>query len=163
MDDLKFWEMVQTAHDQSNGDMEEKCELIEAAVSALPKADAMTFSHLFDSMMDRAYSWPLWAAAYIVSGGCSDDSFSDFRASLISRGRNAFENALANPGSLADEEFDEDNWFYESYQYAVTDGVQAAVGHTVDRDQPHPAEPSGDEWSEEEVYDLYPQLSAKFS
>jgi hypothetical protein len=137
--------------------------LVTAAISALPKDDAVAFSHFFDAMMDRTYHWPLWAAAYIASGGCSDDSFSDFRAALISRGREAFEKALADPESLADEDFDEDEWFYESYLYAVDDGVRAAVGHLVERNQPHPAEPSGVAWSEDEVHERYPRLSARFS
>ena len=163
MDDLKFWEGVQHAHDQSSGDMDEKCDGIRTVVSTLPKDDAMAFSRFFDSMMDRAYSWPLWGAAYVIHGGCGDDTFSDFRASLISRGRSAFEKALADPDSLADEEFDEDSWFYEGYQYAVTDGVKAAVGSVINREKPHPVEPSGTEWAEDKVYDLYPKLSGKFA
>jgi Protein of unknown function (DUF4240) len=163
VDELKFWAIVQKAHDQSSGDMNDKCERVTAALSTLSKDEAISFSHLFDSMMDRAYSWPLWAAAYIANGGCSDDTFSDFRSSLISRGRSAYENALADPESLAEDEFDEEIWFYEGYQYAVTEGVKAVVAAVVNREQPHPAEPSGNEWTEEEVYDLYPKLSAKFA
>jgi hypothetical protein len=34
-------------------------------------------------------------------------------------------------------EFDEDAWFYEGYQYAVTDGVKAAAGSIVNRETPH--------------------------
>ncbi len=163
MDELKFWEIVDSVHDQSKGDMDEKCELIRAALSKLSKDDAKAFSVLFDSMMDRAYSWSLWGAAYIINGGCSDDTFSDFRSSLISRGRSAFNRALSDPESLAAEDFDEDVWFYESYQYAVTDGVEAAAGSVVRRESPHPDEPSGQAWDEEKVYDLYPQLADKFA
>jgi hypothetical protein len=163
MDELKFWSIVQHAHDQSGGDMDEKCEAVKAAVASLPKEDAIGFARLFDEMMDRSYSWPLWAAAYIIYGGCSDDAFSDFRASLISRGRRAFESAIANPESLADEEADEESWFYEGYQYAVSDGVEAAAGFVPDRDKPHPEDPSGQEWEEDKVYELFPRLSEKFA
>ena len=163
MDESRFWEMVQDAHDRSNGDMDDKCELIKNAISQLPIDDAKAFANIFDSMMDRAYSWPLWGAAYVINGGCGDDTFSDFRASLISRGPSAFERALSDPESLATEEFDEDAWFYEGYQYAVMDGVKDAVGSIVNREQPHPGEPSGHEWTEDKVYDLYPKLSAKFA
>jgi diguanylate cyclase (GGDEF)-like protein len=74
-----------------------------ATISALSKEGALEFGRLFDTMMDRAYHWPLWGAAYVIHGGCSDDTFSDSRASLISRGRLAFERALSNPDMLADE------------------------------------------------------------
>ena len=163
MDELKFWETVDSAHDRSNGNMDEKCDLIRAALSKLPKDDARAFSVLFDSMMDRAYSWPLWGAAYVINGGCSDDTFADFRSSLISRGRYAFESALSDPESLATDDYDEDAWFYEGYQYAVTDGVEAAVGSVVSRESPHPDEPSGQAWDEEKVFDLYPRLAEKFA
>lgn len=163
MDESKFWQIVDAAHDQSGGDMDEKCELIKAVLSRLPEDDAREFSGLFDSMMDRAYSWPLWGAAYVIYGGCSDDSFSDFRASLISRGRIAFDTALSDPESLAAEDFDEDGWFYEGYQYAVADGVKAAVGSVVERERPHPDEPSGQAWSEDKVNESYPKLARKFA
>lgn len=35
-------------------------------------------------------------------GGCSDDSFSDFRAGLIAQGRDWYQKAAASPDSLAD-------------------------------------------------------------
>lgn len=162
MDEQKFWSMVQTAHEQSAGDMDEKCERIQEAVSKLSGPDAATFSAIFDAKLAAAYAWPLWGAAYVINGGCGDDSFSDFRAALISRGREAFESALADPDSLALVEFDEEAWFYEGYQYAVMEGAEAALGSTPPA-SPHPAEPSGQRWSEESVYGLFPRLAAKFA
>lgn len=162
MDDVKFWEIVQTAHDQCFGDMDKKCSAIEASVANLPKSEALIFAQIFDEMMDKAYTWSLWGGAYVIDGGCSDDSFSDFRASLISRGRASFESAVANPESLAGEAFDADAWFYEGYEYAVMNGVEAALGTRPLRSRPYPKAPLGVEWSEEEVYELYPKLSAKF-
>ncbi len=164
MDEAKFWEIVQQAHDESDGDMDIKCDELYDRVADLSEEDALEFSRLFDSMMDRAYSWPLWGAAYIVFGGCSDDAFTDFRAALISRGRAAFEKALADPESLADDEdYDEDAWFYEGYQYAVADGVEAAAGFYPEREQPHPENPSGTAWDEDTVDAMFPRLAAKFA
>jgi hypothetical protein len=163
MDEPRFWEILQRAHEESGGDMDEKCEIIAAVVSKLSREEAIAFSRHFDSTMDRAYSWALWGAAYVINGGCSDDTFSDFRASLISRGRQALESALSDPDSLAAEEFDDGIWFYEGYQYAVTDGVKAAIGSGVNRDKPHPKEPSGAKWSEDKAYEPYPKLTEKFA
>ena len=163
MDELKFWDVVQQAHNQSDGDMDEKCDAIKEAVANLSKEDAIAFSLFFDEMMDRAYSWELWAAAYIIYGGCSDDSFTDFRSSLISRGKKTFESALKNPESLVDEEYDEEAWYYEGYQYAVSDGVEAAAGFVPDREKPYPENPSGTAWEEDKVDELFPKLSAKFA
>jgi hypothetical protein len=162
MDENGFWNLVQQAHDESGGDMDEKCELIRKALAALPPDEARDFARIYDEMEVRAYAWPLWGTAYVIGGGCSDDGFMDFRASLISRGRQAFESALANPDGLADEDLDEDTWFYEGYQYAVVDGVEAAAGEYPPRVQPYPEDPHGEEWEEDNLEALFPKLSAKY-
>lgn len=160
MDEMGFWKIVQNAHDASGGDMDAKCNALRQQLSALSKDEALEFAKHFDALMDKAYDWSLWGAAYVINGGCSDDTFSDFRAALISRGRQAFERALSDPESLAAEDFDESEWFYEGYQYAVTDGVEAAAGSRPQHNMQ--AQPSGTDWQEDQVYSLFPKLSAKF-
>lgn len=174
MDEMKFWEIVQQVHDQSGGDMDKKCGLIEAEVSKLSNKDAIAFSHLFYSMMHRLYTWPLWGAAYVILvGPCSDDNFWDFRTALISRGRKGFEKALSNPDLLADEIFDGTDWFYEGYQYAVEAGVEAAVDRSPQSSKPlavdcspptykpFPDGPLGARWMSDEVFDLLPKLTER--
>jgi len=130
----------------------------EAEIGKLSKNEAHDFAVLFDTMMDGAYSHQLWGAAYVIHGGCSDDTFNDFRSS---RGRACFERAIADPDSLADEEFDETAWFYEGYQYAVTAGVKAVAGLRPGRR--HPDRPSGEDWiDEDDLRKLFPRLSAKY-
>ena len=113
MDEQAFWQIVQHAHDASHGNMARKCELLTAQIVQLSKEDAVEFRNIFDAMMYRAFHHPLWAAAYLIHRGCGDDTFSDFRSSLISRGQGAFETALSDPDTLADEPIDEDAWFFE--------------------------------------------------
>jgi hypothetical protein len=160
MDERQFWELVQRTHDAASNDMDRKCELLKFEIKKLSKSDAIDFATLFDAMMDRAYSHNLWGAAYIIHGGCGDDTFNDFRSSLISRGRACFERALADPESLADEDFDETIWFFEGFQYAVTAGVGAVAGSRPGRR--HPDRPSGAAWHENDLPVLFPRLSAKF-
>ena len=159
MDEAGFWKIVQDANDASGGDMDRKCDALQQRISSLSKADAIEFAEFFDAMMARAYGFPLWGAAYVINGGCSDDTFDDFCSSLISRGRQAFERALSDPDSLADDS-DESDWFYEGYQYAVTDGVEAAAGQRPSRRMPD--EPAGVAWQEDELDALFPKLSEKF-
>lgn len=164
MTEQRFWELIQTVHEQSSGDMERKCEGIKYAVKKLSIEDAISFSNIFDDMMDRAYSWPLWGAAYVMNGGCGDDAFTDFRAALISRGKQSFEDAISNPDSLANESFDEDAWYFEGFQYAITEGLESVVGSTPSRNKAHPVEPSGEPWEEdpEELKVQYPNLWVSF-
>ena len=183
MDEQTFWQIVQRAHDASHGNMPRKCELLTAQIAQLSKEDAVEFRNIFDAMMYRAFHHPLWAAAYLIHRGCGDDTFSDFRSSLISRGQGAFETALSDPDTLADEPIDEDAWFFEGYQYAVTDGLRAhfpivlrprswfallmgGARRRIDTMPPRTApplrEPTGERWSEDQLTELLPKLAKRF-
>ncbi len=71
-------------------------------LSEMRPAQVAEFSRHFSAAMDRAYRHDLWGAAFVLLGGCSDDSFDDFRAELILRGKDVFEDVLDNPDTLAD-------------------------------------------------------------
>src|SRR5262249_9768134 len=81
----KFLAIVEECDVASGGDMDRKDQLIKAAISRLAGDEALAFYEIFHRMMDTAFAWSLWGAAYVLNGGCGDDSFTDFRASLISR------------------------------------------------------------------------------
>lgn len=158
-----FWNLIEKIHRDSRGDMEKKCTLLEAELRRLPLEEVVSFGAHFDARHDEAYSWELWAAAYIINGGCSDDSFSDFRSTLISMGRHTYEGALADPESLAAIDYDDEEACFEGFQY-VTNTVLTDIGkgRTFPRAQPVPAEPSGTEWDEDQVAELYPKLAEKY-
>jgi hypothetical protein len=162
LDEVAFWILIQSAHDASGGDMNKKCEAIKASIAKLTKNDALEFFRIFQELRQRAFSWPLWGAAYVIHGGCGDDSFDDFRTSLISRGRLAYEKAMADPDSLADDDIDEETWFFEGFQYAVRQSVEAVAGPSIPN-VPHPLKPTGTQWLEDEVYKLFPKLAKLFA
>jgi hypothetical protein len=161
MDEARFWAIVDGVHTHSPDDMEAKSEALKEIIAKLPPKDAIKFSEIFDATMNLAYAWPLWGAAYVINGGCGDDTFMDFRSALISRGRAAFERAMADPDSLADEDIDEEAFFFEGYQYAVSEGVEASAGRVVMKSST-PSDPSGEAWNEETVAERYPRLRAKY-
>jgi hypothetical protein len=163
MDDNKFWAIVEECDVASGGDMDRKDQLIKAAISRLAGDEALAFYEIFHRMMDTAFAWSLWGAAYVLNGGCGDDSFTDFRASLISRGRAPFEKTIADPDSLADEDIHIDSWFHEGFQYAVTDGVTASIGRRPRRLSPPPPTPTGSRWTEGTVGKFYPKLVQKLA
>ena len=159
----QFWSTVEKIHHASGGDMDKKCELLERELRRLPLDEVRSFHAHFNECQDRAYTWELWAAAYIVGGGCSNDAFSDFRSTLISMGRQTFERALADPESLADMDYDAEIAHYEGYQYVPTTvETDLGGGKRFPRYRPHPAEPSGKSWPEEKVAELYPKLAKKY-
>ena len=55
------------------------------------------FAAIRRQLDERAYTWDLWGAAYVIEDGCSDDCFRDFRAYLISLGPHALRGRAARP------------------------------------------------------------------
>ena len=118
MNHEEFWNIV-NAVAATGKDPEAKCDLLKRKLSTLTGSDVFAFSRILTEYRDQAYRWDIWAIAYIVGGGCSDDAFDDFRHSQIFRGRESFERLLANPDSMADESFKDIEYecFFEGYQY----------------------------------------------
>ena len=159
-----FWNLIDRVHTASGDDMDQKCALLKAELRDLPVAEVVSFQTHFDQAIDDAYTWPLWGAAYILNGGCSDDSFMDFRATLISLGRETFEAAVENPDSLAVLDLEDPAEFiYEGFQYVPTEVLEVvAPNQKFPRHQPHPKTPAGARWEEHSVNHLFPRLSEKY-
>src|SRR3982751_5584432 len=111
----EFWAIIDEVHSNSGGHMDAKCELLDKRLRHLSLDEVRSFDEHFTKEFYRAYDWGLWAAAYIIGHGCSDDSFMDFRSTLISKGRETFEKALANPESLADMDYHAESAHYEGF------------------------------------------------
>ncbi|MFD8381180.1 DUF4240 domain-containing protein [Streptomyces sp. NPDC059679] len=105
MDTDRFWTVIEAARsggpDGKPGDKPFD-EVLVDLLAALSKSDILEFQTRFDEIHDAVYRWDVWAAAYLIGGGCSDDSFIDFRAGLIALGREWYERAAADPDSLAE-------------------------------------------------------------
>jgi hypothetical protein len=52
--------------------------------------------------MAASFKEDLWAAAYLINGGCSDEGFEHFRGWLIAHGRDVVARAVHEPDALAD-------------------------------------------------------------
>jgi hypothetical protein len=99
-----FWNIVEAACAQVADTVESVDEVAEAVIDTLasvPLAQIVEFSDQYDVLAAESYRSDLWAAAYLINGGCSDDNFDYFRGWLIGQGRATYEAALADPDSLA--------------------------------------------------------------
>ncbi len=102
MDRSTFWHLIETSNRESNGDVDQQMVLLKNNLSLLPPEELQAFARIFDDLFRESYQAPLWNAAYLILGGCSDDGFDYFRGWLIAQGEAVFNNALSNPDSLAD-------------------------------------------------------------
>ena len=159
----QFWAIVADFHRDAGGDMDAKCKLLEHRLRQLPEKEVLSFCRHFDDLEDRAYNHELWAAAYIIGHGCSDDAFSDFRSTLISMGRDVFEKTLADPEYLADVNYDAESAHYEGYQHVPTQVYkELSGGFLPGRIHDHPSEPSGNIWDEGQVAQIFPKLAKQY-
>jgi hypothetical protein len=171
MDTISFWKLIDISRRVSEGDPEQQLEELGVLLDKLPAEDIVEFQNIFDSHFHSSYTWPLWGAAYVIGGGCSDDGFDYFRGWLISRGEEVFNTALAEPDKLASliRESDEDvDCQVEGWQSV---GIDAWCKKTGLEYSAFPSSPSGvqsdgpvgDEWSEEDLDRLYPKLTKRFN
>lgn len=166
MTEDEFWAIVDDVSARSGGDPEVKESLLTERLNALDAGSVAAFAGHLDAKMGGAYTWPLWGAAYIIHGGCSDDGFMDFRSCVIFLGRKAFEAALENPDSLAS--LDDDvlgDTGHEGLLYVAGRIYEAKTGGDLPRGNPHPPEPSGQDWDEDDetsLSALCPELWKRF-
>jgi hypothetical protein len=158
----QFWQFVEMAKAKADGDTEARVDALRSVLSGLSPAELQSFQNHYDRLIAMAYRWDLWAAAYIINGGCSDDGFRYFRDWLISEGRSTFENALKDPDSLADLPH-VDPAELESFGYVVSELYEQKGGGKLAFVSTESPEPAGTPWEEDEVGSLLPRLDEKYA
>ncbi|MFD3834659.1 DUF4240 domain-containing protein [Streptomyces sp. NPDC058642] len=135
MDTDEFWNIVETARSKTTEDLPFHEALVDLLARRSPQ-DILRYQERFDVLHGAVCRWDVWAAAYLIGGGCSDDSFTDFRAGLIAQGREWYERAAAVPDSLADHaeviraaaDFEDRTLFYEDADYCASDAYERITG-----------------------------------
>ncbi|WP_316528190.1 DUF4240 domain-containing protein [Kitasatospora brasiliensis] len=103
MDTPQFWQLIDEARSQvpapdDGGDVARRA----AALLALrPVEEIIATEQTIWKLLADSRRAPLWGAAYLINGGCSDDGFDYFRGWLITQGRATFESVIADPDRLA--------------------------------------------------------------
>ncbi|MET8544983.1 DUF4240 domain-containing protein [Kitasatospora sp. NPDC004799] len=120
MDTDDFWAAIDSARADIRPDHPFHQALTDR-LAALGVPAVIAFEERYQQLHRRLYRWDVWAAGYLIGGGCSDDGFTDFRAGLIAQGREWYDRAAAHPDGLADHPgvVDEERFFYEEAGYAA--------------------------------------------
>lgn len=132
MDETEFWELIDAARQRADGDPEDQADLLVERLLGMDPDLVLDFARHFEARYNRACTWDLWGAAWILLGGASDDAFDYFRCWLIGQGREVYEGAVHEPDSLAEllEDFDEElDGDGEELGYAADEALRAAHRH----------------------------------
>lgn len=163
----RFWQLIEAAgHGGASGqgaDSSRVAAALQADLGKLQPEEILGFQIHLNERTAESYRWDLWAVAYIVNGGASDDGFGYFCGWLISQGRTYYEAALKDPVRAADrvdrnQQNENEQILYAAMQayQAKTGGIMPAVPYSG------PTSPSGKPWKEEDLPKMYPELTKRF-
>ena len=161
--DARWWKLIERA---GLGGGDEQVEKLVAALQATSIEEIVAFDRFLSERIRDAYRSDLWAVAYLMNGGCSDDGFDYFIGWLIGKGQKHYEAALASPPAAArgvdpdDEPFENETiWYVASKAYLAKTGkedYEQTLAPSIPRTL------IGEPFDEETVGDLYPKLAEKF-
>ena len=159
MDIERFWEIIETAGGAS---CEDRAAAVTANLVQLGRDETADFVGLFDDALNDLYTWDLWAVAYIVQCGCSDDGFEYFRGWVMSQGRRAHALALSDPGAFGlaiDPDSEDEERECEDLLYAGRQAYKVLTGeYGPDRATPILDSPAGQRWDEAELERKFPAV-----
>lgn len=181
MSEKQFWEIIAESRrrvdrtkcrdDINFGDdfQDEQIKQLTEILTKLPPEQIVEYELRRFELGKQLYRWDIWNAVYWIHGGCGDDSFSDFRACLISLGKQRYGQVVENPDCLAEIEDERDVPFMlsEGFQYVGPSVYEETTGHEMDTPSfpDWPREPVGERFDEndrEAVKRKYPRIYAKY-
>lgn len=140
----------------------------------MPVAKIVDFERHYRNACRFAYDERLWAAAFAISHHfASDDLFADFRAWLVAQGKKVYDQALANPDSLADLEQIKDGDDIDSEGFSMASVASEAYKEKTEQKDfsqalgllPPPELKNANTWdgNPETLKQIVPRLHAKYA
>ncbi len=95
----EFGELLNRAKTKGE-DQEEQIEWLTSHLAKRTVHEIVAFDTHMHRILKDSYTSRLWAAAYIIMGGCSDDCFDYFRGWLLYQGKKTYEACIEDPERL---------------------------------------------------------------
>jgi Protein of unknown function (DUF4240) len=128
LDEDFYWAIIDKSL-KATSDQEDQEEFLIQEIAKLTPKQMIGFRLRTDKLLYDTYTSEMWCAGYIMNGGCSDDGFEYFRNWLISRGKETYYKAKANPDNLIDEADPEiDMYEFESFWYVALAAFEQKTG-----------------------------------
>lgn len=124
-----FWNLIAEVKAACGQDQDKYLDMLKIRLKELGPDHAQDFHDIVHAYEDLAYKYGLWSASELI-GLASDDAFIDFRAWLISQGKEAYFAALKDPDSLADLDPGDGYWF-EEFTYAGNTALSELTGESA--------------------------------
>jgi hypothetical protein len=167
-----FWAVIGRATADRPATPGEVAERAVAELVTREPEEIVAWGRHLDKVMVASGTEDLWAAAYLINGGCSDEGFDAFRGWLIAHGREAVARSVQSPDSLAGvavvKGAADTGAVFEAAEVLsiAADAYRQATGEELPgEDRPKTRPEVADLWDfddEEEMQRRLPQLSALF-
>ena len=168
----EFWAIIDQSLADSDGGVEDQTEQLRRLLDDIPDEDLVAFDTAFVTANRRLYSWPSWGAMTVMLGGCGDDTVTDFRSWVISRGRQVYERFLEDPDTIVDAGLDDDDeiGLAEGFAYVAAEVLEQRPDNAIrdslpEREDLEPDdEPAGERVDNREsaLAAIYPRLAARY-
>jgi hypothetical protein len=167
-----FWAVIDRATADRPGSPDEVAKRAIAELATRDPDEIVAWGRHLDKVMAASGKEDLWAAAYLINGGASDEGFDNFRGWLIANGRDVVARAVPDPDSLADlpavQAAASTGAVFEAEEVLTIAGeaYQQATGTELPSKETAPNRPDAamlwDFDNEEEMQKRLPRLSALF-
>jgi hypothetical protein len=164
VDDSFFWSLIDDTRSVSDGSPERHASALRRRLSALPAGQILGFERRWREHDRDAYRWELWAAGYLLNGGCDEACFEHFRSYVIGLGRDVYRAAIRDADSLVFlAEGPRHQFAYDAtgLSFAAMDAYAERTGDEMPAIGPElPEEPFGQEWDEATPELVVPKIAA---
>ena len=151
-----FWEIIKQIREKS----EDKFDFIENLSSKLEEfkpTEIRRFERFFLTYYSQLNSWDIWALAYIVRCGCGDDAFDYFKAWVISKGEEVFNDIKSLNIHKIEKHFNEDPQL-EEMLYVSENTYENKTGELMPSIRVKNKKISGKQWDENNLEQEFPEI-----
>jgi hypothetical protein len=126
----EFWRLIEQARPPDN-DSDRHCQAMRDLLATLEPEEIVCFDHIVTELDLDAHRADLWSVFDRIDGGCSDDSFIDFRAWLVMQGQDVFETVLASPDYLGEITLQDYAMSCEDFNNMAGRVYEQKTGHAI--------------------------------
>jgi len=153
-----FWEIID--HGLDTLTLGERLETLPDRLALFKPAAIRKFDQCLREMDRNAYRTDIWVLAYLLQGGCSDDSFDAFRGWLILQGRKVFEATIAAPDDFDVARHDGIGGGMDALRDAAPMAYELREGKTMKSAKVPPLELKGPQIDEEDFAAHLPKIAS---
>jgi hypothetical protein len=96
-----FWAVISRATADRPASPAEVAKRAAADLATRDPEEIVAWGRHLDKVMVASGTEDLWAAAYLIHGGCTEEGFDNFRGWLVAHGREAVARSVKSPDDLA--------------------------------------------------------------